>query len=74
MRIIFLSFYEEWNRLERTTIDFMKISQALQSTMTTLSYSEEGADLLVFSNLMDAKRELTQAYEFQLLRENREYD
>ncbi|MFD2680634.1 hypothetical protein [Bacillus seohaeanensis] len=60
--------------MERTTIDFMKISQALQSTMTTLSYSEEGADLLAFSNLMDAKRELTQAYEFQLLRENREYD
>ncbi|MEG9297928.1 hypothetical protein V6B33_15795 [Mangrovibacillus sp. Mu-81] len=59
--------------MEHSLTDYHKIYQALEGSLTSISFEHEGRET-IHQSLMNAKVNLNKAFQFELLRQKRIYD
>ncbi|MBH9967709.1 hypothetical protein [[Bacillus] enclensis] len=59
--------------MEHSLTDYHKIYQALEGSLSSIVYEQEGTESLQ-ETLMTAKMNLNRAFQYELLRQNRIYD
>ena len=60
--------------MEHTLMDYQKIYQALQSSLSSIQIEEDENNHNIYLSLQEAARNLNQAFQYELFERNNKYD